>query len=68
MLVMHDTNFTFNATSQDEAGHPFASMSASYSGGSVYFNLTVDHNDPAVDQDFADFKESVFTSVGLLKD
>ena len=67
MLVMNDTNVNFNAVSQDEEGVTLATMSASYSGGSVYFNLTIEKNDEAVDADFHEFKEKVLASVASVK-
>ena len=67
MLVMNDTNVNFNAVSQDEEGTTLATMSASYSGGSVYFNLTVEKNDKAVNTDFHEFKEKVLASVASVK-
>ena len=67
MLVMSNTNVNFNAVSQDEEGTTLATMSASYSGGSVYFNLTVEKNDEAVDADFHEFKEKVLASVASVK-
>lgn len=67
MLVMSNTNVNFNAVSQDEEGTTLATMSASYSGGSVYFNLTIEKNDEAVDADFHEFKEKVLASVASVK-
>ena len=67
MLVMSNTNVNFNAVSQDEEGATLATMSASYSGGSVYFNLTIEKNDEAVDADFDEFKEKVLASVASVK-
>ena len=67
MLVMNSTNVNFNAVSQDEEGTTLATMSASYSGGSVYFNLTIEKNDEAVDADFDEFKEKVLASVASVK-
>ena len=67
MLVMNSTNVNFDAVSQDEEGTTLATMSASYSGGSVYFNLTVEKNDEAVDADFHEFKEKVLASVASVK-
>ena len=67
MLVMSNTNVNFNAVSQDEEGATLATMSASYSGGSVYFNLTIEKNDEAVDADFHEFKEKVLASVASVK-
>ena len=67
MLVMSDTNVNFNAVSQNEEGTTLAIMGASYSGGSVYFNLTVEKNDEAVDADFHEFKEKVLASVASVK-
>ena len=67
MLVMNSTNVNFDAVSQDEEGATLATMSASYSGGSVYFNLTVEKNDEAVDADFDEFKEKVLASVASVK-
>ena len=67
MLVMNNTNVNFNAVSQDEEGATLATMSASYSGGSVYFNLTIEKNDEAVDADFDEFKEKVLASVASVK-
>ena len=67
MLVMSNTNVNFNAVSQDEEGTTLATMSASYSGGSVYFNLTIEKNDEDVDADFHEFKEKVLASVASVK-
>ena len=67
MLVMSNTNVNFNAVSQDEEGITLATMSASYSGGSVYFNLTIEQNNEAVDADFHEFKEKVLASVASVK-
>lgn len=67
MLVMNSTNVNFDAVSQDENGATLATMSASYSGGSVYFNLTIEKNDEAVDADFDEFKEKVLASVASVK-
>ena len=67
MLVMNSTNVNFDAVSQDEEGATLATMNASYSGGSVYFNLTVEKNDEAVDADFHEFKEKVLASVASVK-
>ena len=67
MLVMNDTNVNFNAVSQNAEGTTLAIMGASYSGGSVYFNLTVEKNDEAVDADFHEFKEKVLASVASVK-
>ena len=67
MLVMNSTNVNFDAVSQDEEGATLATMSASYSGGSVYFNLTIEKNDEAVDADFHEFKEKVLASVASVK-
>ena len=67
MLVMNNTNVNFDAVSQDEEGTTLATMSASYSGGSVYFNLTIEKNDEAVDADFHEFKEKVLASVASVK-
>ena len=67
MLVMNSTNVNFDAVSQDEEGATLATMSASSSGGSVYFNLTVEKNDEAVDADFDEFKEKVLASVASVK-
>lgn len=67
MLVMNNTNVNFDAVSQNEEGVTLATMSASYSGGSVYFNLTVEKNDEAVNADFDEFKEKVLASVASVK-
>ena len=67
MLVMSNTTVNFNAVSQDEEGTTLATMGASYSGGSVYFNLTIEKNDEAVDADFNEFKEKVLASVASIK-
>ena len=67
MLVMSDTNVNFNAVSTADAGTTLAIMGASYSGGSVYFNLTLEKNDEAVDADFHEFKEKVLASVASVK-
>ena len=67
MLVMNNTNVNFDAVSQDAEGATLATMSASYSGGSVYFNLTIEKNDEAVDADFHEFKEKVLASVASVK-
>lgn len=67
MLVMNNTNVNFDAVSQDENGATLATMGASYSGGSVYFNLTIEKNDEAVDADFDEFKEKVLASVASVK-
>lgn len=67
MLVMNNTNVNFDAVSQDEEGATLATMGASYSDGSVYFNLTIERNDEAVDADFDEFKEKVLASVASVK-
>ena len=67
MLVMSNTNVNFNAVSQDEEGTTLATMSASYSGRSIYFNLTSEKNDEAVESDYQEFKEKVLASVASVK-
>ena len=66
MLVMQETNISFNGVSQDESGIQNAQMSANYSGDNVYFSLTVVKNTKEVDVDFAEFKEKVLTSVASM--
>lgn len=72
MLVMTNTNVNFNAVSQ-VSDITIADMSASYSGSNIYFNLNLinvdsynDHN-TVVDADFAEFKETVLTSIAALE-
>lgn len=68
MLQMNESNLSFNAISHDGHGEQFASLSASYNGGtSVYFSITLDkiaaNNIAAIKNDFDDFVDTVTASI-----
>lgn len=67
MLVMNNTNFSFNANSTNNDGTILATMSANYWGQGVNFSLNIDNlanDDPVIMTDFAVFKESVMQTIG----
>lgn len=67
MLIMNDTNMTFNAMSQDSDQVTIASMNASYSGGnSLYFAINLDNMNADLDSvktDFGNFIDRVVIMV-----
>lgn len=68
MLQMNDSNLNFNAVSHDGHGEQFATLNASYNGGTnVYFSVNLEKmasaNITAIKNDFDTFVDTVVASI-----